>query len=337
MSSELNFIQRQRLKKLLRTLHSEAVAYLDFLSVGTDSEMAEILSAALGTRLYLDITPVEGLPFPHDLVDGVVPHGSLINSPYIRYHNALGRIQQATAHSMDTDAIMLRSGATVWKMSLRGFTYPELFASARRIWAELRRGEADLGTDPDLRGFLNGARDPDDLLRTLYPAALCPWVRGVASAVQPFFLPESVTVPVESLMDAALLLVCYGDSPDEELRRRQRSAACAFGATDWLCQARKLSMTDLQWITASSALVMRYLLRGDANRVAHRLGAERVGRAAAEVGSGCAALASCASVGANAMKKLLVEHDEKAPLDITECIMEWGGDGSVVPAFRRPG
>ena len=180
MQDELNFIQRRMLKRLLRTMHSEAIAYLDFLSVGTDREMAEILSAALGTRVYLDIHSVESMPFPHDLVDGIEPHGSLINSPYIRYHNALGRIQQATACSTDVDAILLRSGATVWKMSLRGFTYPELFASSRRIWAELRRGESDLAADPDLRGFLHGARDPDVLLRQLYPVSLCPWVSGEA-------------------------------------------------------------------------------------------------------------------------------------------------------------
>ena len=137
-----------------------------------------------------------------------------------------------------------------------------------------------------------------------------------------FRLPDNVSEPVDALMVAALLLVVIPDSPVEEIRLRQRIAACAFGATDWLCQARQVSMDEMQWMQASAAVVFRYLTDGGV----HRLGAETIGIAAGEVCAGTPELKSCIQIGGQAMKQWLVDSDANAPLEITQCVMQWDWD-----------
>jgi len=134
-------------------------------------------------------------------------------------------------------------------------------------------------------------------------------------------LPEDVLVPVTLLMQAADILVTYHDDDlDIELGRRQRAAACAYGATDWLCKAKNLSIDEPDWWQAT-VQVMSHFFPTDVWR---RAGAERVGALMGEIGKGNNAdLNHCIEMGAQAMRRWAVQQDTTAPADVAMCIMQW--------------
>lgn len=138
-------------------------------------------------------------------------------------------------------------------------------------------------------------------------------------------LPTSVSIPVDGLMTCAMMLVVLPADADLELQMRQRISACAFGATDWLCQAQRVQMNELEWLRVTIQVTTQYLLvddpMGGKSNLAKRYPGEAIGVALAEVARGEGYLADCIRIGAMSMRSWLLDSNQSATVDLADCIM----------------
>ena len=137
---------------------------------------------------------------------------------------------------------------------------------------------------------------------------------------QPFDLPTEIDTTLSIFMDMALLLVTIENGMKGELILRQRTAACALGAVDWLCQVRGVARDEIEWMQVSVEVATKYMAVGD-SKVFARFPAEVIGMCLANITNGQGDMHRCMLVGGNAMKSWVMNHSQDAPLDVTRCIM----------------
>lgn len=133
---------------------------------------------------------------------------------------------------------------------------------------------------------------------------------------------EHITIAVHALMTVAMLLVSLPTDPVMQIRRRQRIAACAFGAADWMHQNMPRQMSEPDWMQFSFGITAKYFMLGDSCADAG-VDPEAVGKAIAEVVTGQGDLPDCMRVGAMSLRDWLSNSSEGAPARVSRCVMEW--------------
>ncbi len=148
------------------TAKKEQEDFLNLVREGTDNEMAQTLAAVGMVRQLLWGGKIIDGRFPEELFSGSMPITDKARGELAMYLLKLNSLRNELSQSSDSNHQFFASGISVYIVTFRALTRPELFVLGRQIWRELLRGSA--GYESEMK-----ARRPDLTLENfmaVYPA-----------------------------------------------------------------------------------------------------------------------------------------------------------------------
>lgn len=250
-------LTRLLLKRAKATFRREVESYLEYLGANTPEELGMILATTWLTRQSLLTEAPAGLAFPSRPLDGL-PDPQLGSEAYLsHYHNALGALQQQARAAKTPKSVVLSSGVVVWKLSIRSVLFPELLASGRRVWSELRRGIESW--ESALDAIFAEPHTPEEISALVYfPAALCPWASdddlpGACRAA----VPADATLPADPAKSPESTNTTPGAFSDQaKVRRIAESFVSMSLATETMSRDAEVS----EWSAPERALLASFVL-----------------------------------------------------------------------------
>jgi hypothetical protein len=126
-----------------KAANKEMDNFLAYLQVGTESEMAMILTATSLARQFLSTSKNISRPFPEEYFQGTTAIDQNAIVELSLYNMELINLRKKLVSSDHDGYQLLASGLGVLIHTFRALSIPQLFPNGRILWKELLRGAGD--------------------------------------------------------------------------------------------------------------------------------------------------------------------------------------------------